>query len=125
MSEANRPQHRPIGLHLDRQRELTVRWTDGRVSRYPLTYLRSRCPCATCREQPPQRPGGLTLNILPENYQQRGVARGASLVGNYAIQITWADGHDTGIYDFEYLRQIDPQPNASASAESPAPSKPG
>jgi DUF971 family protein len=30
------------------------------------------------------------------------------MVGGYAIQPTWADGHNSGIYSFQYLRRIDP-----------------
>ncbi len=31
---------------------------------------------------------------------------GAELVGQYGLRITWADGHDTGIYDYELLRSL-------------------
>ena len=111
---------RPLHLHLDRQRSLTVEWADGRRSEYPLAYLRSKCPCATCRESPPSGGSGLSLNILPANFQSRGVAAAAWLVGNYAIQIRWADGHETGIYDFQYLRSIDPASAADAGRVPPA-----
>jgi DUF971 family protein len=34
--------------------------------------------------------------------------RGWNLVGGYAFQPTWGDGHNTGLYPFDYLRRIDP-----------------
>jgi DUF971 family protein len=104
---------RPVNLHLDRQEGLRVDWADGAASHFPLAYLRKRCPCATCRtdrEQAAARPAtqGLSLTILPANIGRATQFSDARLMGNYAIQITWADGHSTGIYDFRYLRAIDP-----------------
>lgn len=103
---------KPVDLHLDRREGLKIKWADGHQSHYPLAYLRKRCPCATCRteresEQP--KPASLSLTILPSNIDQATVFADAKLVGNYAIQITWADGHSTGIYDFRYLRVISPE----------------
>ena len=50
------------------------------------------------------------LTILPSSAVSKGplVATDAELVGNYAIKIRFSDGHDTGIYSWEYLREIDP-----------------
>lgn len=114
-------QFRPSNLHLDRKSGLQIDWADGAVSHYPLAYLRKRCPCATCRterEQVEARPAakGLSLTILPANIEQAAQFANARLVGNYAINITWADGHSTGIYDFRYLRIIDPANERPAAA---------
>jgi DUF971 family protein len=102
---------RPVDLHLDRKEGLKIKWADGAESRFPLAYLRKHCPCATCREtreQPPPSQAALSLTILPPGIERATVFADAHLVGNYAIQITWADGHSTGIYDFRYLRAISP-----------------
>ncbi|RIK68350.1 MAG: DUF971 domain-containing protein [Planctomycetota bacterium] len=114
-------QFRPADLHLDRREGLRIRWADGHESRYPLAYLRKRCPCATCRTErdapkPPR--SGLSLTILPAGIDRAAVFADAKLVGSYAIQITWADGHSTGIYDFRYLRIICP-------STAPPPAEPG
>lgn len=112
----------PAKIHLDRERSLTIQWNDGRRSVYPLDHLRSACPCASCREQRERpKPPGLSLPILAQNHQSRAQAVTASLVGRYAIQIVWADGHDTGIYDFQYLRQIDPGGAAADDAATRGP----
>ena len=78
---------------------IRIQWTDGHVCEYPNDYLRGYCPCAGCQGhaagpvvfQPPDRPVS-AATIVP--------------VGNYAISIHWSDGHATGIYRFEFLREI-------------------
>lgn len=104
-------QFKPTDLRLDRREGLTIVWADGRTSRYSLALLRKACPCATCRterEAPKPKGSPLSLNILPTNIGRATEFVNAGLVGKYAIQIQWADGHTTGIYDFRYLRMIDP-----------------
>jgi DUF971 family protein len=101
----------PLALDLDRQRELRIQWADGHESTLPLPQLRRACPCAACRaarEERERGSGGLT--VLPQQPEAAAMAqaRAAELVGNYALKITWADGHNTGIYDFALLRQLDP-----------------
>ncbi|MBX3396141.1 MAG: DUF971 domain-containing protein [Phycisphaerae bacterium] len=104
-------QFKPVDLRLDRRDGLTVVWGDGRTSTYSLVFLRKVCPCASCRtarETPGPKGSPLSLNILPAGIEKATEFRNAGLVGKYAIQIDWADGHNTGIYDFRYLRLIDP-----------------
>ena len=109
---------RPIDLHLDRKTGLHIKWADGIQSDFPLAYLRKRCPCATCRTERQSKPassapagvgGTISLNILPAGIDRATTFVDAKLVGRYAIQITWGDGHSTGIYDFKYLRLICPR----------------
>ncbi len=81
---------------------------------YALEYLRRRCPCAACRTEAPEldpapSSGGLSLTVLPPGAERAAEFTAVQLVGNYALRIDWADGHDTGIYDFQYLRSIDPK----------------
>ena len=117
------PRFKPIDLNLDRQAGLSIKWADGASSQFPLDFLRKRCPCATCRDQrektsptPVQQQGGsLSLNILPTDIDRATQFGDAKLVGRYAIQITWGDGHNTGIYDFRFLRMIDPQADKADS----------
>jgi DUF971 family protein len=102
---------RPVDLHLDRKEGLKIKWADGAESRFPLAYLRKHCPCATCRETHGPQPvaSGLSLTILPAGIERATQFVDAHVVGNYALQITWGDGHSTGIYDFRYLRAISPE----------------
>jgi DUF971 family protein len=121
------PDITPLRLDLKKDEKLTVAWQDGRVCTYSIGYLRSMCPCASCKTvregssggppptrqaQPSAAPGAAKkttrLTILPGNYAQPLSAVSAQLVGNYALKIEWSDQHASGIYSFEYLRKICP-----------------
>ena len=107
------PSPTPLKLDLQKDRQLTIDWHDGRQSVYPVAYLRAMCPCAKCKieRQAPIIPAGtgkLTLRVLSSNYTGPTIAVSAELVGNYALRIEWSDKHGSGIYSFEYLRSIDP-----------------
>jgi len=95
---------------------LEIHWSDGHVSAYPYHYLRNRCPCATCEEMgpPPEHASG-PLPILGQKPLR---PERAELVGRYALQIYWSDGHSSGIYAFEHLRQLCPCPACKALAEA-------
>ncbi len=112
---------RPVDLHIDRQEGLRIAWADGCVSRYSFADLRRRCPCAVCKnERDADRKadrsepdvgtaspdGSISLTVLPASVDRAASFADARLVGHYGIQISWADGHSTGIYDFRYLRAI-------------------
>lgn len=107
---------KPADLHLDRKNGLTIEWKDGKKSQYDLGFLRKMCPCAQCRVER-EKPGatakpaaiGRSLTVLPANIDRATTFEDANLVGNYAINIVWGDGHRTGIYDFRYLRLICPE----------------
>ncbi len=86
-------------------RELAVKWDDGGESFIPLEKLRRACPCAGCKGETD------ILGNLHKNPGEPLAARSFELlrigrVGGYAIQPVWADGHATGLFSFEYLKQI-------------------
>lgn len=106
----------PLHLDLDRANGLAIEWSDGRRSFYPLLHLRRNSPSADARhlrEEMARNP----LTVLPASSGSKGPlsAIDAELIGNYAIRIRFSDGHDTGIYSWSYLLEIDP----ARSAESP------
>jgi DUF971 family protein len=104
------PHLTPSRLDLKRDKQLEIDWQDGSKSIYSLSLLRSMCPCATCREHREKEAQRKTLlPILPGNYAGEIRVVNANLVGNYAIQIEWSDNHDTGIYSWQYLREIEPR----------------
>ena len=104
------PQTTPVQLDLKRHERLRIQWQDGLVSVYSISLLRSMCPCAMCKtirqEKEAKKP---LLQVLPGNYAEPITALSAQLVGNYALQIEWSDQHGSGIYSFEYLREISPE----------------
>lgn len=116
----------PKHLDLDKQRGLTVRWADGREVFYPIAHLRRMSPSADQRELRKEQARN-PLTVLPGSSAHAGplTATGADLVGNYAIRITFSDGHDTGIYSWQYLREIEPQPGTPSGEATGRPSDEG
>jgi DUF971 family protein len=98
---------RPLQIELDRARELRICWEDGEVSVYPLSLLRRGCPCAMCRAEREATTGTRLPTVPPPEVQRRmAVAEKVELVGNYALRVTWQDGHAAGIYDYAFLRSL-------------------
>lgn len=96
----------PTNIKLDAGNgRLAVRWSDGHVSSYEYQYLRDLCPCATCVGEGGQRATSATITGLPMFKKAMRPER-AELVGRYALQIYWSDGHSTGLYTFSYLRGL-------------------
>lgn len=96
----------PASLDLDlKEQVLQIAWADGAISRLRMPVLRKHCPCAACRSEKEQQRRTL-LPVLKSAPADRIEAIGGQLVGNYALQIEWSDGHSTGIYDFRYLRSL-------------------
>ena len=84
--------------------ELAIRWNDRIESYLDLQFLRRACPCAACGGEP-----DVLGNIMRPNvsYSENSFElAGFDVVGGYAIQPRWRDGHSTGIYSFQYLRRL-------------------
>lgn len=97
----------PTKLALSDNHHLLITWSDGVVRRYSFWELRDSCPCATCREKrnaPP--PSTLVLPVLSAAEAQPLKVLGMKPVGHYAYSIQFSDGHDTGIYTFDLLREL-------------------
>jgi DUF971 family protein len=93
--------------------ELAIKWEDGTESYIGLEKLRRYCPCAGCKGE---------MDIMGNLYKgpERALTSKAFelqrlvMVGTYAVQPMWGDGHSTGLYSFEYLEQIAKAPEAGA-----------
>lgn len=85
---------------------LVVEWSDGHVSAYPYPYLRHHCPCAACSQKPAE--GASEASPFPMFGARTIRPDRAELVGRYALQVFWNDGHSSGIYSFEHLRELCP-----------------
>jgi DUF971 family protein len=100
---------RPTKLELRGDDRLLIAWSDGVNREITFRELRSGCPCATCREQraKPPEPAGLgSLPVLSLAEAQPLRIVGMKPVGHYAYSITFSDGHDTGIFTLEFLREL-------------------
>lgn len=110
----------PVHLDLKRDTALTVRWSDGVESVYPIAYLRRMSPSADAqqmREALAQNP----LTVLSSSSSGPLRAERIEPVGRYAVRLVFSDGHHTGLYTWAYLREIDPDAGGvgadNASAE--------
>jgi DUF971 family protein len=87
---------------------LTIDWSDGFSSTITLRALRDGCPCAACKGE----------TIMGTHYSM-GASIGLQVmkpgmyelvalkpVGNYALEASWGDGHNTGIYSWDILRAL-------------------
>ncbi|MBI5475312.1 MAG: DUF971 domain-containing protein [Ignavibacteriales bacterium] len=91
----------PQSIKKVNQNEVEITWNAEHKSIFTLKQLRDLCPCAGCQGEnilfqhvPPGRE-----NVGEEGY----VIKAINQVGSYAVQIVWGDGHDAGIYTWEYL----------------------
>ena len=80
---------------------LRITWADGRVCEYQAALLRRACPCAQCVDE---WTGERTLK--PQAIADEIEIGDLSIVGRYALNFRWSDGHETGIYSFQYLRDL-------------------
>jgi len=102
----------PAKIHADRPAgRLEIEWRDGHQTVFDFTGLRWLCPCAICRGEGGM-PGWLDSNPKLTSLQTALVD--VRLVGSYAIQPIWGDGHSTGYYGFVNLRQQCPCPDCTA-----------
>ncbi len=97
----------PTDLSLTTPDTLSVTWNDGTIHQYAVGLLRDRCPCATCRERrkADSQPANLLPVLRPEETEPLRIAS-MRPVGNYAYSIGFSDGHDTGIFTLEFLREL-------------------
>ncbi|MDA0986846.1 MAG: DUF971 domain-containing protein [Bacteroidetes bacterium] len=84
--------------------ELEVCWNDMHIGLHKIKTLRDECPCATCKGETVLLKTYVpaTKFDLPGKYEIKNI----SVVGSYAMQILWNDGHDTGIYSWSYLQSL-------------------
>lgn len=101
MSETarQRPPHPVEVRRMVDERLLRVTWSDDHVSDYPFAYVRGWCPCAGC-----QGHGGDRRYVHAPDTDLAKI----EVVGSYALNLKWGDGHETGIYSYRYLRELCP-----------------
>jgi DUF971 family protein len=93
--------HQPQSIDVAKEVGVTVTYYDGYVAQFDLVSLRQGCPCATCRNI---RERGEVSWPRPTSPLPLRVEH-AELHGAWGLKLTWNDGHDTGIFPFELLRQ--------------------
>jgi DUF971 family protein len=99
---------------------VAIVWADGHESRYTFSYLRETCPCAMCNDER-EKKNKDGAAVLPM-YKPKVTAKGATPVGNYALQFEFSDSHATGIYSYGHLREVCPCDACAREFRSAAPS---
>jgi DUF971 family protein len=90
---------------------MQIDWRDGHHSAWPFAWLRIACPCATCHEErdadgrEPGVPKAKPAQLLPL-YEALPRPVEVTPVGKYAIRFKWNDGHEAGLYSWDYLRNV-------------------
>lgn len=95
----------PIEIKRVGEDKLQITWLDGFQSTITLKQLRDNCPCASCQGEQVGFQKFEPIKIGPDKPGKYEI-QSIEPVGNYALQILWKDGHDTGIYSFEFLREL-------------------
>ena len=107
------PDPKSVVVNLTSGTGVEIEWKDGHRSSYSFPFLRDACPCALCDDErgkdgrepgepPKTKPGELPMYRAPARPVK------AEAVGKYAIRFTWSDGHEHGIYSWDFLRDICP-----------------
>ncbi|MCY3553131.1 MAG: DUF971 domain-containing protein [Candidatus Poribacteria bacterium] len=83
---------------------LKIEWKDSHQSELSYRLLRQKCPCARCDAM---RTGKDPFYIvLSDDFFENLRLVDIQRVGRYAVRLAWSDGHRTGIYTFEFLREL-------------------
>ena len=90
----------PVEIGRANEHDVKIVWQDGHESVYPARELRMSCPCAGCVDEMTG-----AVRVIATSIPQDTRPLKIDVVGRYAISIHWSDGHNTGIYAFEYLRK--------------------
>ena len=91
----------PTQIIEESNREVSIKWSDESETRYTAAGLRRSCPCATCVNE---WTGEKILRA--ESVSDDLTFNHISIVGRYALNFHFSDGHDTGIFSFEYLNKL-------------------
>lgn len=91
----------PVKINIKDSRYLCISWDDGSESMLQLANLRKSCPCASCLAEKLNKPA----TYIPLLSTAQNTLKDIKMIGTYAIQLVWQDGHDTGIYTFDKLKE--------------------
>jgi len=91
----------PQKISVKDKRYLYIIWEDGSETMLMLANLRKSCPCAICREERENQ----SASYVPLYSDTQNTIIDIKHVGTYAIQLFWKDGHNTGIYTYDKLKE--------------------
>ena len=92
----------PKKIKVENNLFLIIDWDNDVQSKIKLSNLRINCPCAICNAEKDER----SSSYIPIFSDEQLKINDIKIIGSYALGITWKDGHNTGIYEFEHLRSL-------------------
>jgi DUF971 family protein len=108
-----------VKIHISTGAGIDIAWADGHRSHFDFAYLRDECPCATCNDERGKKEAFAAVVTTPSAvlpmFKPKPRAQSAAVMGNYAVQINFSDGHSTGIYSYDLLRTICPCAECAAA----------
>ncbi len=93
---------KPIKIKVRENQYLDITWENEEVKSIKLSNLRNACPCAICNAEKDE----WSKTYIPLYTLAQLKIKNINIVGTYAIGIEWGDGHNTGLYDYEYLYNL-------------------
>ena len=91
----------PVQIVEENDAEISIAWSDDVVTNYRAAQLRRSCPCAGCvNEWTGEKM--LDEKNVPDDLSFDHI----TVVGRYALNFHFSDGHDTGIFSFTFLRNL-------------------
>lgn len=91
----------PVQIVEESDREISIKWSDDAQTSYDAAQLRRACPCASCVNEWTGEKILKDENVAPDLSFSH-----TSIVGRYALNFHFSDGHDTGIFTFAFLRKL-------------------
>jgi DUF971 family protein len=101
----------PEHIAISKSKGIEIDWKDGHHSSFGTEYLRDWCPCAGCTGSHGTEPRKKTTDAPGSPFQMftpKLKMNAIEPVGTYALKISWSDGHNTGLYSYDHLREICP-----------------
>ena len=92
----------PEQIKVQNKKILYIKWDDGSESKIKLANLRRNCPCALCNSDREKQ----GMNYIPLYNENEITIENVNVIGYYALSLSWKDGHKTGIYEFERLKNL-------------------
>lgn len=91
----------PKKISVSQNDSVVIVWDDDSISEINKYLLRKSCPCALCEVE------------QEKNHHDYNLFRGEKteiidiqVIGQHAIKVTWKDGHNAGMYEFQYLKDL-------------------
>lgn len=93
----------PVQIKILSSQQLFIKWSDNTDSTISLMKMRRNCPCATCASEREDQ----SKTYIPIFSADQLTVTNIQPVGSYAISIKWKDGHNTGIFEYPFLKSLE------------------